>query len=88
MSEHRLDGSRMALLGAVVGGAVGYFFRPSAFLVGQLPFMQVLSRGKSLKGIDQILVPVAEASFNYMLAGVVLGAVLGYALGRLLNPRQ
>ncbi len=70
------------LLGAagfLVGALVGYLYRPPAFLVGQLPFDVVISRGTSLKGFDQMYIPVAETSFNYLLGGGVAGAVAGVA---------
>ena len=68
------------LLGAagfLVGALVGYLYRPPAFLVGQLPFDVVISRGTSLKGFDQMYIPVAETSFNYLLGGGLAGAVAG-----------
>ncbi len=68
------------LLGAagfLVGALVGYLYRPPAFLVGQLPFHVVISRGTSLKGFDQMYIPIAETSFNYLLGGGVIGAVAG-----------
>jgi hypothetical protein len=78
---------RLSAIGAIAGGAVGYLYRPSAFMVGQLPFQHVITRGRSLKGLDQVLVPFAEKSFNYMLAGVVIGAVLGFVLKLLLDRK-
>lgn len=71
----------LAVVGLLLGAAVGYFYRPPAFLVGQLPFHVVITRGTTLKGLDQVYIPVAESSFNYLLAGAVLGAVVGYLVG-------
>ncbi len=76
------------LLGAagfVVGALVGYLYRPPAFLIGQLPFDVVISRGTSLKGFDQMYIPIAETSFNYLLGGGVVGAIAGAASGWLLK---
>jgi hypothetical protein len=49
-------------------------------MVGQLPFIHVISRGKTLKGLEQILIPIAETSFNYVLAGIIIGAISGYLI--------
>jgi hypothetical protein len=32
------------------------------------------------KGLDQMLVPIAEASFNYLAGGVIIGGILGYII--------
>ena len=56
-------------------------------MVGQLPFEHVITRGKSLKGLDQVLIPLAEKSFNYMLAGIVIGAALGFVVKILLDKK-
>ena len=78
---------RLPAIGAILGGIVGYLYRPSAFMVGQLPFEHVITRGKSLKGLDQVLIPFAEKSFNYMLAGIVVGAALGFVVTILLDKK-
>jgi hypothetical protein len=63
--------------GFLAGAFIGYVYRPSAFLIGQLPFKHVISRGTTLKGIDQVYIAFAEKSFNYLLAGGIMGAILG-----------
>ena len=63
--------------GFVFGASVGYFYRPPAFLVGQLPFDVVVTRGTNLKGLDQIYIEVAKTSFNYLVGGGILGAIVG-----------
>jgi hypothetical protein len=65
--------------GFLLGAGVGYYFRPPAFLVGQLPFRHVISRGTSLKGFDQVYLEVAQRSFDYLLVGGLIGAALGIA---------
>ncbi len=79
---------KFPLIGALAGGAVGYLYRPSAFLTGQLPFIHVISRGRTLKGFDQVLVPLAEKSFNYLVAGLVLGAALGFVVKTVLSKNR
>lgn len=68
-------------LGIFVGGAIGFLLRPSAPLVGQLPFETVITQGSHLRGFDRVLVATAQASFNYMIVGVILGAVIGAIIG-------
>ncbi len=70
----------MLIAGAVgffVGALIGYLYRPPAFLIGQLPFRHVIFRGTTLKGIEQIYIPVAQTSFNYLIAGGIIGALSG-----------
>lgn len=69
-----------AIIGGLVGAMLGYVFRPSVFLVGQLPFSAVITRGGNLSGMDQLLVPAAQASFNLLVAGIVVGAVVGVVI--------
>ena len=64
-------------IGFIFGAIVGYLLRPSAFLIGQLSFEHVISRGATLKGLDQMLKPLAETSNNYMLAGGVIFGIIG-----------
>jgi hypothetical protein len=64
-----------ATFGAVVGAVLGFLFRPSLPLVGQLPLGVVLTRGASLNGLDLLFRASAEQSFNYLMIGAILGAV-------------
>jgi hypothetical protein len=66
----------IAVLGALVGGLLGFLFRPSAPMIGQLPFGAVITRGGDLKGIGSLLKPTAEVSFNYALGGAIIGGVV------------
>lgn len=75
----------LAVAGFFVGGFIGFLMRPSAFLVGQLPFAVVITRGASLTGLDQLLRPTAETSFNQMTAAAVVGALAGLVVGLLLK---
>jgi hypothetical protein len=75
-AQEQRDGSRAPRFGAIGGvirGIVGY-------LVGTSPpltFFDVITRGASLNGLNALLRPAAESAFNFMLAGVVLGAACG-----------
>jgi MFS family permease len=79
------------LVGGVAGAVVGYLTRPSGMLGGQLPFGAVITRGGSLQGLDEVLVPLARQSFNQMAAGTIAGAMLGGVAGAILrrmNPAK
>jgi hypothetical protein len=67
-------------IGFLVGGFIGFLARPSGFLVGQLPFETVITRGIYLKGMDQILVPLAQRSFDTMLISTIIGTIVGYTI--------
>jgi hypothetical protein len=79
--------TKLLLAGLAVGGLVGFLLRPSVPLMGQLPFITVISRGANLRGLDQLLTGYARTSFNYLVAGIIVGAVIGMILGFVL-PRQ
>jgi hypothetical protein len=69
--------SKLAIVGLLIGGVVGFLLRPSVPLMGQLPFTTVITRGANLRGLDQLLLGYARSSFNYVAAGIVLGAIVG-----------
>ncbi len=73
--------------GFLAGAFVGYLYRPPAFMIGQLPFKHVISRGTTLKGLEQMYIPVAETSFNYLLGGGIIGLALAVAAVLLLRRR-
>jgi len=68
---------KLAIVGLSVGGVVGFLLRPSVPFMGQLPFTTVITRGANLRGLDQLLTGYARTSFNYLVAGMVLGAAVG-----------
>ncbi len=74
--------------GFFVGGLIGFLLRPSAFLVGQLSFDQVISRGANFTGMDQMLIPLAQKSFNIMLGVAVVGAVVGALIGQYISKKK
>lgn len=71
----------LALLGLVIGGYIGFLNRPAALLVGQLPFEKIILAGTNLKGVEKLLAPTAQTSFQYMLVGAVLGLLGGVVIG-------
>ena len=79
---------RIGIVGLLVGGFVGFLARPSAFLVGQLPFEHVISRGANLKGMDQMLVPIAQQSFDITLIGAIIGVIAGIVIGYFVGKRK
>ena len=77
----------IGIAGFLIGGVVGFLARPSAFFVGQLPFEHVITRGATLKGIDQVMIPLAQRSFNITLIGAIIGAVAGIVIGYFIGKR-
>ena len=77
----------LSIIGFFIGGIVGFLYRQPAFLIGQLPFETVITRGANLKGVDQILIPLAQSSFNNMMAIALIGALIGIAVGFLVSRR-
>lgn len=85
------SGSRsvgLGIVGLFLGGVIGFLLRPSAMLIGQLPFETVISRGENLQGLDKLLVATAQTSFNMMAVGAIIGAVVGVVLARMLTGRS
>lgn len=78
----------IGVAGFLIGGLIAFLARPSAFLIGQLPFDIVISRGTSLKGMDQMLVPLAQESFNAMLIGAVIGCIAGIVIGFFVGKKK
>jgi len=84
-----MKNTRLAIAaGVLLGGVVGFLLRPSLPLVGQLPFTTVVTRGANLEGLDQFLLGYARTSFNYLIAGVVLGAVVGLIAAFVLSMQR
>jgi len=78
----------IGLVGFVIGGYLGFLVRPSAFLIGQLPFETVITRGANLRGIDQILTPLAQQSFSITLVGAIIGSIMGVVIGIMLSKKS
>jgi len=76
------------MVGLVIGAVIGFLVRPQAMLVGQLPFSTVITRGATLKGLEELLIPVARTSFNYLLVGAIIGALVGGVVGMFAAGRK
>ena len=89
MSSKKSNGLaiQLGIVGFIAGGVLGFLYRPSAFLIGQLPFETVITRGANLKGVDQILISMAQTSFNNMAAAAIAGAVIGIVVGIIISKR-
>ena len=66
--------------GPLIGGSIGFWLRPAVAFGKKLSFATVMMRGANLHDVDAALVNTAEASFNRLLLGVAIGAVLGLCL--------
>lgn len=79
---------KLTIAGLLIGGFVGFLLRPSVPLVGQLPFATVISRGANLRGLDQLLIGHARTSFNYLIAGMILGAIVGLITSSAISSKK
>ena len=77
---------RVILCCGIIGGIAGFLLRPSVPMVGQLPFDVVLSRGATLPRWQFTLKGPAEISFNYLVAGVLIGCVVGITFVNASSP--
>ena len=80
--------SKLTIAGLLIGGAVGFLLRPSVPLMGQLPFTTVITRGTNLRGLDQLLLGYARTSFNYLIAGILVGAIVGLIAAFAISNRK
>jgi hypothetical protein len=78
----------LAIIGFFAGGLIGYILRPSVFLVGQLPFETVITRGAYLTGLDLLLRSTAQASFNLMATAAIVTALAGGIVGLLIKMQS
>ena len=79
---------KLTIAGLLIGGLVGFLLRPSVPLMGQLPFRTVITRGANLRGLDQLLLGYARTSFNYLIAGILVGAIIGVIAGLALEKSK
>ena len=78
----------MGIVGCLAGGFIGFLFRPSAFMIGQLPFQHVITRGQSLQGVERVLMSLARESFNTMMIGAAIGLFAGVVIGFLMSRKS
>ncbi|MDD3716755.1 MAG: hypothetical protein PHT46_06605 [Candidatus Marinimicrobia bacterium] len=65
------------VLGLVLGAFIGFLSRPSSPIAGRVSFIDTLTRGASLEGVNQVMLNLAERSFDIMLIGALIGLVVG-----------
>ena len=80
--------SKLTIAGLLVGSFVGFLLRPTVPFMGQLPFSTVITRGANLRGLDQLLIGYARTSFNYLVAGMILGALVGLIAAFAIHPSE
>jgi NodT family efflux transporter outer membrane factor (OMF) lipoprotein len=78
----------LAIALGLVGGIIGFVVRPSIPLLGQLPFNVVIRDGAGLTGLSTFLQPAAHQSFELLLGGTVVGAILGLLTGLALKAQR
>ncbi len=68
-----------AVVGAVIGGILGFLARPSIPIIGRLPLDAVLTRASTYHGLASGYIhQVADRSLGVLVLGVALGGVIGY----------
>ena len=70
---------KAAVGGAIIGGFIAFLVRPS-LLGHQVAFVDVITAGAYLKGNEQLWMPLAQTSLNFLIAGVILGGLTGFAV--------
>jgi hypothetical protein len=75
-------------IGCLTGGFIGFLLRPSAFVIGQLPFQHVITRGQSLQGVERVFMSLARESFNTMMIGAVIGLLAGVVIGCFISAKS
>ena len=73
---------------AMLGGGVGYLLRPAVPFIGQLPLNIIIADGKNLHGLERLAQPYAQQSLEYVIAGALVGGMLGLITAYLYNLRQ
>lgn len=72
----------LLVLGVIIGGLIGYGLSPVIPLLGErVAITDALTLGSMYKGLDQILQPLAQKAFFYMVTGSVLGGLAGFFAG-------
>ena len=72
-----------AVIGAAVGGTLGFLARPSIPLIGRLPLDAVLTRASTYHGLASGYIHrVADRSLAILLLGIVVGGLVGYFADR------
>ncbi len=77
-----------SLLGFFLGGFIGFLLRPATWSDQQLPFLDVITRGSGLTGVNAMWVSLAERSFNFTLAGAIIGTCISLLIGYLIHKQK
>ena len=77
----------MGIVGCLAGGFIGFLLRPSAFVIGRLPFQHVITRGQSLQGVERVFMSLARESFNTMMIGAAISLLAGAAIGYFISRK-
>lgn len=72
-------------IGFILGGFIGFLSRPASPIAGRVSFLDALTRGASLEGVNQVMTNLAERSFDIMLIVAISGLVAGVVVGCLLK---
>jgi Short C-terminal domain len=73
------------LIGMIIGGGIGFLIRPANMLTGQIDFATMITCGQNLTGLNTLLKEQATTSFAMFVGGVVIGGIIGYLIGIILD---
>ncbi len=77
----------LGIVGLLIGGYIGFLMRPAVPMFGQIPFEYVISMGSQFKGMDEILIPIAQKSFFMTIGGSFIGFIIGVIVGFLIKNK-
>lgn len=76
-------GVLVGIVGSIAGALIGWLLSPSIPFTGErLGLEDILTRGATLQGMDELLVPLAERSFNTILLFGIVGLLVSLAILR------
>lgn len=76
------------IAGLLTGAFAGFLARPHVSAGYQLPFLAVMSRGATLRGVDRYLVNTAQQSFDRMVLCALIGAAIAIAVAVVLRVSE
>lgn len=72
----------LLVVGVIIGGLIGYGLSPVIPLIGErVAITDAITLGTMYTGMDEILRPLAQKTFFYIVTGSLLGGLAGFFAG-------